>query len=1491
MLVLSLILTIAGHVDIANAASLPVVADTYTKASEADRNFGTDDTVRVQKWSNITGFARFDLSGVGQSSVDVAILKIPVDTVDRAGDIEVFQVDEGWTETSLTHSNRPDLAAVPVAVFFTTSADNGTTLSVDITPLVNNWLANPGSNHGLALSPMVVNLWAKSRESGQGMLIETSTLVATPTPANRFPQSGAVNESANPTLDLTCTSGIVVAAQYQIAKTTNFASRDYDSGTQDNDVCSHRSNANLAKLQSYYWRGRQRNENGSWSGWSTPTQFTVGDTSARVLSVMQDGVSGYNGTRDADIRGSGSNPQNAIHNWNQGAQDVLRTGRRPAGNPTDEIYRSLLKFDTSALSNAGDVVNAWIELTGWQHDGPDHNQPVSVLNSGYRLYKPWGEGQGITEPPAAGEVSWLVRQSPQAWGAPGASLANGNPSTSDRASSPLFTSRPTNGVGNKTILSSHELVDLVRTWIANPGSNQGLLLKANDESLRYVMNFASREHANPAYRPRLVIETTESGTGPVDPTQYEFPSLGDSTTQKNRPDSNFGDESIVRVQKWADLTGFAKFDLTTFPVGVTAASAYLELNIDAVGLDGDITVHKVLNQWQEQTLTQNNKPAIGAVANTFHIDKSDAGSVLRVDITSLFNQLLADPAQNFGVALAPKTVNAWIKSRETGLGMRIVAESSGPAVNASPVVNAGPDQNISLPAAANLAATVTDDGLPNPPAATTVTWQSVSGPAAVTFDNPNSASTQAHFRAPGSYQLRVVASDGELSASDTIVVSVASAATNIAPIVSAGADFSTSIGTTVQMSGNVSDDGLPNPPAVVATTWSKVSGPGSVTFGDSNNVQSSASFSATGVYVLKLTASDGALQASDSVSVTVSAMPSTFQFAAVADSYTRSNTASTNYGSEALVRVQNWANITGFARFDFSAFPAGVTAGSAYLELDVDSVLRDGDITVHRVLGNWTEYGLSENNKPGLAAASTLFSISSADAGRTIRIDITALFNQLVQNPTQNFGIALAPGGVNAWFGSREAGSAMRVVATPGQAPVLSFTEITATASVAGPAQFGSHGSYFADIDNDGFSDLYVTRNDSGVSTMSELFYHNVNGSLFSEQAASSGIDNTDLGSHGSVFADFDNDGDFDLFNGSYQQNRLYKNNGSGAFIDNTGAAGLPVRSWPTRGVVAFDMDSDGDLDIVAINGYKGTNDPAGERNEIYRNNGNGTFTTINMEPIFSAPAGQGVTAVDYDNDGDVDLFAANRTGDIVILKNISGTGFEIVAPSNIGIHDQAGDGISFADVNNDRNLDMLLDDRLYLSNGNGTFTFKAALLGPEIPYMGGFSDLDLDGDVDLVFPGAGFVYLNDGAGNFSPGPAFPLAQVDDPRSVAFADIDNDGDDDFFYAQADSYNVLVRNNYSGPNRSIRFALTLSNGQAGAFGARIYVYAAGQLNNPGALISWREIRSQDGYLSQSDPNVTIGVGNRASVDVRIDFPGGGSSSMINVTTGQSIQVHQ
>jgi hypothetical protein len=274
-----------------------------------------------------------------------------------------------------------------------------------------------------------------------------------------------------------------------------------------------------------------------------------------------------------------------------------------------------------------------------------------------------------------------------------------------------------------------------------------------------------------------------------------------------------------------------------------------------------------------------------------------------------------------------------------------------PPQNQAPVVNAGPPQTITLPNPATLAGTVTDDGLPAVPGTVTKTWSKVSGPGTVTFANAAAASTTASFSQAGTYVLRLTATDGELSRSSDVTITVtaiqrtltvtkagtgsgtvtstpggiscgsdctenyangtnvsltAAAATgstfagwsggicsgtstcsvsmtaartvtatftqntqNQAPSVNAGPSQTITLPSTATLTGTVTDDGLPTTPGVVTTLWSKVSGPGTVTFANASAASTTASFSQAGTYVLRLTATDGALTRNSDLTITV----------------------------------------------------------------------------------------------------------------------------------------------------------------------------------------------------------------------------------------------------------------------------------------------------------------------------------------------------------------------------------------------------------------------------------------------------------------------------------------------------------------------------------------------------------------------------------------------------------------------------------------------
>lgn len=188
--------------------------------------------------------------------------------------------------------------------------------------------------------------------------------------------------------------------------------------------------------------------------------------------------------------------------------------------------------------------------------------------------------------------------------------------------------------------------------------------------------------------------------------------------------------------------------------------------------------------------------------------------------------------------------------------------------NQPPTVDAGQNQTITLPAPAELRGTVTDDALPRGSTVTS-TWTKVSGPGAVTFADPHAAATSAAFDAPGTYTLRLSADDTELTVSDDVVVNVLQ---NEPPVANAGPDMEVTLPGTAALNGAATDDGLPAGGTLEAR-WTQVSGPAQTIFHDAFAAKTLATFTAPGTYVLRLTADDSQLSASDEMTVVVRPKP------------------------------------------------------------------------------------------------------------------------------------------------------------------------------------------------------------------------------------------------------------------------------------------------------------------------------------------------------------------------------------------------------------------------------------------------------------------------------------------------------------------------------------------------------------------------------------------------------------------------------------------
>jgi hypothetical protein len=278
-----------------------------------------------------------------------------------------------------------------------------------------------------------------------------------------------------------------------------------------------------------------------------------------------------------------------------------------------------------------------------------------------------------------------------------------------------------------------------------------------------------------------------------------------------------------------------------------------------------------------------------------------------------------------------------------------------------------------------------------------------------------------------------------------------------------------------------------------------------------------------------------------------------------------------------------------------------------------------------------------------------------------------------------------------------------------------------------------SYSNAWGDYDNDGDADLAVS-----LGTGEVRLYRNDKGVLVSVGAAA-GM--PQAGSHelrGLSWGDYDGDGDIDLLGGSTPTDKLTKvlRNDGGRFIDVAAEIGLTIPGRSARQTNWVDYDNDGDLDVYSA-------DRAGD-NKLFRNDG-GTFTHVfvGVGPTDPRPT-VGACWLDSDNDGDLDLFLANQSGAADALWRNDGASFTDVA-KQAGVAGpprtkaEGGVGCAVGDYDNDGRLDIFVPNyghnQLYRNNGDGTFTDVAPKVGLAVENHAvgsDWGDYDNDGDLDL---------------------------------------------------------------------------------------------------------------------------------------------------------------
>jgi hypothetical protein len=846
----------------------------------------------------------------------------------------------------------------------------------------------------------------------------------------------------------------------------------------------------------------------------------------------------------------------------------------------------------------------------------------------------------------------------------------------------------------------------------------------------------------------------------------------------------------------------------------------------------------------------------------------------------------------------------------------------------APTVDAGADASIQLPVdSVMLDATVSDDGLPDG-STVTMAWSVQSGPAGATFDDATAEDPTVTFVSAGTYVLELTASDSELEASDTVQVIVEAAAGNNVPVVTINspADNSSFVaGATVSFQASATDDEDDDATLTGAIEWSSdIDG----ALGTGGTLDVSTLSVNTHVVTASVTDS-GAATGSESVNVTITAPVAasalwTFDEGAgtvAADSL--GDYDATITGAEHVAGASATA-------LDFSGVDDRVVVDDASA-LDISGTEISLVAWINPRIGGKNEGSRVISKRAGLGAPE-VFAMTVDDwthvamvyDGTDMRIyvngglDATTPVAKADPIDSSAFAVHIGLQEKAAYNGTNEqddfeglidevrildrALSAVEVTALYDELAAslpprtgLAFADVSALLENR-LNDSGSQGVAFAEVDADNNVDYFLALAAPG-DVLRDVYYKNFNSAnRFRDLTNVAGLrdENDDDGSYGGIWADLDNDGDYDLVNastfadgsfgapGNPAPNNVYENDGTGVFTDVTDAD-ITATAIESQGVVAFDMDADGDLDLFSI-----SNESNPGVKEAYRNDLGFAFTPHVGGDLTSAslPTTQGVTDTDYDGDGDVDILAGNRggvagfDGEFAILENDGLGNFTRVLPlQDLGIDEPAHTGITTADIDNDGDLDLLLNssNRGDLWRNNGGSYSKVRRFNQTAGNTGVFADLDNDGDLDLVFAGDERVYLNNGAGGFSNGQSVPVGGIVNPRSLAFADIDNDGDMDFAITAQDSLSWLVRNLYNGGNNWIKLELIAANGQAGAFGAKTFVYRTGTTEQLGM----RESRSNQGYLSQDNPVLHFGLGLETSVDVVVQYVDGSQTTCTGV----------
>jgi hypothetical protein len=426
------------------------------------------------------------------------------------------------------------------------------------------------------------------------------------------------------------------------------------------------------------------------------------------------------------------------------------------------------------------------------------------------------------------------------------------------------------------------------------------------------------------------------------------------------------------------------------------------------------------------------------------------------------------------------------------------------------------------------------------------------------------------------------------------------------------------------------------------------------------------------------------------------------------------------------------------------------------------------------------------------------------------------------------------------------------------------FTDVTAKAGL--DVEIYGMGVAVGDYDNDGWDDIYIT----GLGE-SHLFHNEHNGT-FKDVTKTAGVNNTGFGAS-AAWVDYDKDGKLDLFVTNYVKwsekedlyctldgqhksyctpeaypgdtPRLFHNLGNGRFEDVTEKAGIYDPTSKSLGVAVIDYDMDGWPDIAVSNDT--------ERNKLYRNNHNGTFTeqAVQAGIAFSedgvARGAMGIDEDDFDHSGYPSLAIGNFSNQMLGLYHNEGNRFFIdIAPSS-SVGRASLLSLSFGLFFFDYDLDGLQD--MFVANGH---------IEPDIGRI----------QQQVTYAELPLVFHDEGHDKFQEvGKQLGFTRRMVARGAAYADIDNDGAPDILITTNGGPAYLFRNVGGSRNNAVRIKTVGTRSNRDGIGAQVRVTSGG-------ITNWQTVHSGSSYCSQSELTLTFGLEKATQADsVEITWPSG------------------